>query len=375
MTRLYCLLLLALLAVPSEAQTVTRIGSVATLDVAAWNIRQFQTGDPQMAHVVATMEQSGVDLWALQEVTSSAVLSALLSRLGDEWDGRLSTSSNLYSAFVFRKDVISIRSVGPMFSSGQFSYEFAGRPPFVLDANVTVGGQTVQMMFVTLHMKCCSDNTSFERRQDASTAMKNRLDFLHTSDWLVVLGDFNDETERSITFGKPSPYANFVSDAEYDFLISDGVVGTFCGSDSRCRTGSTIDNILVSSEVAPTLVAGSADRYSELLTELPSYTSSTSDHLPVVARFDLAASTAAEVLPSTGTLAEVWPQPVRESLNVRLAEPARIEIWDILGRRVMVIDSPAGPSRMDLGALSPGLYLLRTIAKTSVSSRPIVIGR
>ena len=370
-------LLIAVFLAPAlgNAQTITRIGSVATMDIGSWNIKQFQNADPQMANVVATMQQSGVDIWGLQEVTSAAVLDALLTRLGDEWDGRLASSTNLFTAFVFKRDVISVRSAGPMFTGGQFSNEFAGRPPLVMEADVTLSDTTVTVLFVTVHMKCCSDSSSYDRRSGASSALKNRLDFLHGTDRIVVLGDFNDETDRSITAGRSSPYANFVADPEYDFLIADGNVGTYCGSNSSCRTGSTIDNILISSELSATVVANSADRFAELLTEVPSYVSSTSDHLPVVARFSFASSTSVEDRPTSLPRLQSWPSPAQDLLSLDAEMPGTIELWDLLGRRVKSLDIPGGKSTLAVGDLAEGLYLLRQATRAGISSRMVVISR
>ncbi|MFT4604238.1 MAG: endonuclease/exonuclease/phosphatase family metal-dependent hydrolase [Rhodothermales bacterium] len=371
------ILLIAVCLAPllTNAQTVTRIGSVATMDIGAWNIKQFQNADPQMGNVVATMQQSGVDIWGLQEVTSPTVLNALLARLGDEWDGRLATTTNLYTAFVFKKDVISVRSVGPMFTGGQFSYEFAGRPPLVMKADVTLSDTTVTVLFVTVHMKCCSDGTSHDRRSGASSALYNRLDFLHGSDRVIVMGDFNDETDRSITSGRSSPYANFVADPEYEFLIADGNVGTWCGSNSSCRTGSTIDNILISSELSGAVVANSADRFSELLNDLPGYVSSTSDHLPVVARFNFASSTAVADQPSASAGLQAWPSPARDILSVDAQMPGTLEIWDLLGRRVKSLDVSGGTTAIAIGDLPEGLYLLRQATRAGIASRLVVISR
>ena len=147
------LLVFAVAAGLASAQTVTRKGSVSTLDVATWNVEQFQTADPQMANVVSVMQQSGIDLWALQEVTAPSVITELLARLGNDWDARVSTTTNLYTAFVYRKDVITVRTARPMFSNSDFDYAYAGRRPYVMEANVTLPDTTLQVMFVTLHMK------------------------------------------------------------------------------------------------------------------------------------------------------------------------------------------------------------------------------
>ena len=352
------------------AQTVTQIGSEATFDVASWNIEQFQDVEPQMGNVVATMQGAGIDIWALQEITSAAVFDALLARLGDDWAGTLSTSDNLSTGFVYRKDMITVRSARAMFNLPAFSYEFAGRPPLVLKAGVTLPDSTFEVTMVTVHMKCCSDVTSWERRQSASVALKNRLDILHAPESLIVLGDFNDEISGSITFGRSSPYENFLSDGNYKFLLSDGVLGTWCGDDSNCRTGSNIDNIMISDELEAAEAAGSSGRYTQLLTELPNYVRSTSDHLPVFARLAFARPTGVEDQPGSTELA-YWPIPARDVITIRAGQSTEVVIYDMLGRLALRVPLDARqPTRVEVGDLTPGLYVAK--AGTSTFLLPVV---
>ncbi|MFT5144339.1 MAG: endonuclease/exonuclease/phosphatase family metal-dependent hydrolase [Rhodothermales bacterium] len=356
----------------ASAQTVTRIGSVATLDIGAWNVEQFAVANTtQMSNVVATMQQSGVDLWALEEVTSQAVFDLLLSRLGSDWDGRLAASSNLHNGFVFRSAMVTVRSAKLMFTPPVFEYEFAGRSPFVLDADIALPDTTVRVVFVAIHMKCCSDATSYDRRVGAASALKNRLDFLHGSDRVAVMGDFNDETARSIFAGRTSPFVDFVNDPEYTFLIPDGNVGTWCGNSSTCSTGSTIDNILITSEMEAALVPDSGKRYAELLTELPNYVNTTSDHLPVLARFSFPQATGTDreaLLPDAAAL-QAWPIPARDFVNVELAGPAHIAVYDLLGRRVYQANQfTSGQIRLDLADLKPGVYMLQVQGPRGVRS-------
>jgi endonuclease/exonuclease/phosphatase family metal-dependent hydrolase len=366
--RVFFLAVVALCGVWSaQGQTVTPVGGDATFDVAAWNIENLTNSDPQMANAVATMQQAQVDLWSIEEITSPAVFSVLLSRLGDSWAGQLSTSQNVYTAFYYRKDVVSIRTAKTILSP-DFDFEFAGRPPLLMDIDVTLPDTTTRVTVVSLHMKCCSDLTSLSRREAAAVALKNRLDFLHGSERIIVMGDFNDEVDRSITFGRDSPYKPFVADPNYRFLIQDGNVGTWCGNSSSCRTGSTIDNILISSELETSgtasrqfaLVPGSADRYSSLLTELPNFVFSTSDHLPVVASFGLVTPTHVESSPPRVASISAWPIPARGRLTLEVGPAARFDVVDLLGRRMRVPEHRmGGRTELDLSALSPGLYVIR----------------
>ncbi len=358
----FCLLWAA--TTPSFGQTITPVGDDLTFDVASWNIEMLRVADPQMSNAVATMHQAGIDLWGVQEITSRSVFNTMLDRLGDGWDGHVSASTgsgNLFTAFFFREDVVRVRRVRNILTP-TFDFQFAGRPPLVMDVDVTLADTTVQVTLITLHMKCCSNLPSFQRRQAAAVALKNSLDTFNGSDRIIVLGDFNDETDRSITFGQASPYAPFVSDPNYRFLIADGNVGTWCGNDSTCRTGSTIDNILISNELDESLVSGSAARYASLLTELPGYVSSTSDHLPVHARFSFATSTGVDSDFPEAPALSVWPNPAGTYANITAGPTAQVTIYDLLGRAVYVEQHRSGSNHvLDVSRLTPGLYIVRVL--------------
>jgi hypothetical protein len=235
-------------------------------------------------------------------------------------------------------------------------------------------------------MKCCGDLDSYNRRVDASNRLKNHIDFLRPNAPIVVLGDFNDELERSIAGGRPSPYQNFVDDVDdYAFLtkpLNDQNIGTFC-SNAACTGGSTLDHILITDELFTAYEVNSSTRYEELLTSLDRYTSTTSDHLPVFARFNFGVSTAVdtEAVPNTLTVAPAFPNPFRESttLTYTLSRPGPVDVavFDLLGRRVATLDEgthPLGTHRAvwNAAALSPGLYLLRLTTAEAMHTQPLV---
>lgn len=388
---LYASLLVCWLAAPVFGQTVPPKGTAATLDVATWNIEWFGASNGpsndtlQLANVRAVIEQADIDLWAVQEIADPTDFDVLLSELGTGFAGVLATeSSQQRIGFIYKTDVIQRVVTGHILED--FDYEFATRPPLQLEADVVLPDTTVRLTFITVHMKCCGDTASYERRVDASRRLKNHIDFLRPGDPIVVLGDFNDELGRSIAGGRTSPYQNFLDDtADYAFLtqpLDQQNIATFCGS-SSCSTGSTLDHILITNELFAVYEANSTTRFDELLDSITGYTSSTSDHLPVFARFDFATGTAVETsaIPSALMVEPAYPNPfhAHTTLTYTLSRPGPVEVavFDLLGRHVATLAEgiyPAGQHRAvwEAATLPAGLYLLRLTTAEATHTQRVV---
>jgi endonuclease/exonuclease/phosphatase family metal-dependent hydrolase len=397
MRHLVCLFLLVPAVLPLRAQSIPARGTDATFDVATWNIEWFgsDSNGPsdetrQFDNVQAVIEAAGIDLWAVQEIADPDAFEALLTALGAGYDGVLATlHSGQRVGFLYRTDAVHIRSIGHILES--FSYEFASRPPFQIEADVTVADTTLIVTLITLHMKAFGDATSYDRRAEAAKRLKNHIDFSTLArDPVIVLGDFNDELTGSITAGRPSPYDNFVQDAaDYQFLSMPLELEndyTYCGNNA-CTSGSNLDHILITDELFAAVEAGSADRYAELVDAISGYAGNTSDHLPVVERFNFTTGTAVgpvPALPPAPMLEGAYPNPFRArttlSYTLRRAGPVRLEVYDILGRRVAsLVDGPqtAGTHRVEFTAsgLPPGLYLARLEAGGTSLARPLLLAR
>jgi len=363
-----------LLALPHAATAqVQSVGSAATLDVATWNIEWFGSAsngpsneERQQDNVRDVLAASDVDLWAVQEIASPLALQNVLAALGGAYESALATQSGEQRiGFVYNPDVI--QPLRTEHSLTDFTNAFAGRPPLVMEALVTLPDTSFTATFITVHMKAFSDLDSWSRRQEASSRLKFRLDFLESSTNLVVLGDYNDELRASITSGQDSPYQNFMQDTvNYRFStlpLDDASVCTFCGSQT-----STIDHILLSNELFAAADAGSTDRHSSVIQGIPGFLSNTSDHVPVFTRLlPVVVNTSTGEQPVQPEL-EVWPNPVSATLRVRGIRPgATVGVYDTLGRSV----SPAQTAvttdlEFDVGHLAPGIYLLRTGARGTV---------
>src|SRR5690606_17836220 len=112
-----------------------------TFDVATWNVMRFgNDGLPpedsvQIENVRRVIAESGVELWALQEVEDRRDFQRLLTSLGDEWAGYVDpSSSNLSLAYVYRAD--AVRPIRTRSILGDHAARFASRPPAFLEAEV-----------------------------------------------------------------------------------------------------------------------------------------------------------------------------------------------------------------------------------------------
>lgn len=369
------------------------MGSDATLDVATWNIEWFgsSTNGPsdearQLTNVRAVLEGSGVDLWAVQEIANESAWEALLAELGPDYDGRLTpTRASQRFGFIYRKDVIRPAAHRVILQS--FDHSFAGRPPWLLEANVTLPDTSLRVTFITLHMKAFGDVSSYERRADASNALKNHIDHLMPNAPVIVLGDFNDRLRSSITGGYGSPYRNFVQDPDqYVFTttpLDQANLPTWC-SNSTCSSGTPLDHILITDELFGAYESASTDRYIELVQDISSYRSTTSDHLPVYARFKFKSTTniGTPQLPAGIAIGAPYPNPftdaVRIPFNLDRPSHVRIEVYDLLGRRVSVAEHSLHPpgsheTLLEGAGLTPGVYLVRYAIEDVSAARLITL--
>ncbi len=378
------LLTAVLLTSSVYAQTIPVIGTSATLDVATWNIEDFGAdGGPtnnqlQLENVLAVIRQSDIDLWGLQELNDEVDFDALLDSLGSAFSGAWVDDDfgNIGYGYVFRSDVINDLQISQILTGS--SFEFAYRPPLQMRADVILPDTTAEVRFINLHMKAGGAFEDYERRVAASEILKNYIDNLQSIGVdVIVMGDLNDELLVSISSGRPSPYSNFLNDDDYLFATEpldlpgdSNDRNTFCSS-SMCTSGSVIDHIIATGTLEDDYEDDSADHFIELVTALPGYTSTTSDHLPVYARFDfqgMGTAVADEVPAVSFAIEAAYPNPFRGnatlSYTVDRPGPVEIALFDVLGRRAAVVASTyrtAGTHRIliDGASLAPGLYVAR----------------
>ncbi len=396
MRRLLCTVLV-LLSTGSIAQTVPARGSDGAFEVASWNLEFFgaPTMGPsdavQLRNVTAVMEQAEIDLWALQEVVDQTEWSELLDQLQDDgYSGVLGPSVSSDPtfdqklAFVYDRSVVQV--IGTRTILDGFEYEFAGRLPFEMQARVTVNDVTRTLYVITFHAKASTGSSDYNRRRAGAEALKDYIDArIARGEEVVLLGDFNDYLIGSTRGSNTSPYDAFVQDTGYvtaTLALEQAGLNTYC-TNAACTSGDTRDHLLFTTGLSGDYLLDSVDRYDELISAVPSYTFSTSDHLPVFVQFRFA-GTASEAAPEAGVaLLPPAPSPFRDAtaLRFRLDAPADValDVVDVLGRRVAEVSGTYGVGEHTVAlsgrALAPGLYVVRLRSGDVVRTQTFVRAR
>ncbi|MEM1095940.1 MAG: T9SS type A sorting domain-containing protein [Bacteroidota bacterium] len=370
------------------------IGSDATFEVATWNIEWFGSTSSgpfnearQLENAQAIIEESDIDLWGVQEIADQEAFNQLLDGLGSAYAGVLATQSGQQRiGFIYKPDVVQVTRVRHILTS--FNFEFAGRPPLELQATITIGEESVPMTFVVVHMKAFGDRQSYERRVEASERLKSRFDILQPNDNIILLGDYNDRLVRSTYSGTTiSPYKNFVDDTD-DYLaltlpLEEQGQGSFCSNSTCTVTGTFLDHITITNDLVPMYIDESVGVLTGVSSRVTAFGNTTSDHLPVYARFDLSATnTSVEEVPTAAQLeASVYPNPLvgsQATLRYTLTEagPVTVRVFDVLGREVYAEERLSGPGEhrqaLDLDGQAPGVYLVRVEAREGQTTLRLV---
>jgi hypothetical protein len=271
--------------------------------------------DLQIANARSVLLDAGVNLWGLVEMVDATDFATLKAQLPG-YDGFLSNDPrvdlgpNYYSpgeqkVGVLYDNRLSFLDAGLILTSA--STDFAGRPPMRVDFSTRIHGTASPLVVIVLHMKAFDDGDSYARRQRASAALKSYLDAVLPSHRVLVIGDWNDDVDVSITRdgGVPvaSPFENFVNDPDDYAFVTRPL--SLAGERSTVDFPEMIDHTLVTNEVLADYVTGSA----RVLRPgwIADYAGTTSDHYPVLSTYDFGPPPAAPLLPS-GFIPEALPE-------------------------------------------------------------------
>ncbi|MDQ3550753.1 MAG: choice-of-anchor J domain-containing protein, partial [Bacteroidota bacterium] len=303
------------------------IDPAITLEVVNWNIEWFgstlngpRNEELQEQNVVKIMKEVNADVYGLMEIVDEAKLARVVNQLegyaytisdfGSHVNPFSGTNSTLEEAqklaFVYKTSVVSVNEVRPMLSfdlntqadakdNPNFYSWSSGRYPYLMDADVTLGGITKNIKFVLVHAKA---NTaplaqSYERRKAGADALYDSLKTLWPEQEIIMLGDFNDDLDVSITTGYTTTSWNkFTEDlAEYDALT---LPLSLAGKKSTVSYNDIIDHVVVSNEMNRWYMTSTANILTEVTGLVTNYGGTTSDHYPVFSRYIYCSITAPE---------------------------------------------------------------------------------
>ncbi len=273
-------------------------GTDSTIDLVTWNIRYFgapNQGPPdellQTARVRDVILGTDADLWGVQEITNRTAFEDLVSHLPG-YGGLLANDpivvggSDSYHASEIKVGLIYKTAVLQPTSAriirADLDHAYAGRPPMEVSARLTFGGATYDAVVIVLHAKASADTASWARRVAAGQGLKEYLDGTWPNTLVLVPGDWNDDVDRSITEGRDTPYRVFVNATDtWGFPTAEL---SAAGETSILGFDDIIDHVLASNEMMAWYRAGSTLVY-RVDQLIPNYRDTTSDHLPVLVRF------------------------------------------------------------------------------------------
>ena len=166
------------------------------------------------------------------------------------------------------------------------SFFASGRLPFMVEIETTIAGVKKKMNIINIHARANSgtDISKYNMRKYDAELLKDSLDVHYPNADFMILGDYNDDVDTSVIDGNPSSYQKMVEDTDkYNTLTLDiSKAGAFTSP----GFSSFLDHIIASNEWNDEYILNSAAVY-DPRADINNYGNTTSDHFPVIARFEL----------------------------------------------------------------------------------------
>jgi endonuclease/exonuclease/phosphatase family metal-dependent hydrolase len=355
-----------------NAQTSSQEFKVTNWNVEWLGCTQFGPEDEelQINNVAQAMLLMDADVYCLQEVINTDInpsVATLVSIMGsDEWAGNIVPSltgdCNQRQAIIYKKSKVEFESAmqlnnGDGAEGNSYYYNWSsGRYPALYNINFISGDISISVSLINIHSKAEDGNaSSYYRRRGGSTGLKTVLD---GSDYntknLMIIGDFNDYligTTSDACNCTESPFKNFMDDpANYTPITQNLLTGGW-------NPHPIIENILISNELTDNYVTNSAMREIAVAETISNFSNTTSDHLPVSAKFQF--EIPLDTPNFTETSWSVYPNPVDDVLTIVIPDSVVMTtatIRDITGRPIYY--TTTADATINVSHLPAGIYFL-----------------
>ncbi len=372
-----------------------------TFDVVTWNIEWFgSTGngpsdeDLQKANVKKVIEALDADVYAFQEISNADAFNSLKTLL-PAYEGFMSeyASNTQEVAFFYKKATVTEVKRKYLLKGGTGVSNFwaSGRYPYLLEVDATVNGVIKRLHLINIHAKANESDTpeaaltAYNRRKDDVRILKDSLDAYYPNASIIMVGDYNDDidfTVADLTGTTESTYKAFAEDAaRYTFAT---MPLSLAGLRSYVSRENVIDHVLYSNELADFYIANSARIVIPFeavgTTTAEAYANTTSDHLPTIARFNLAGPLGVEE-ESWAAGFRVYPNPTKGTVALKLpAEAAakRVELTLYSVRGEVLLKTSGTQQNITeqlsrkLGASAAGMYLVKVQAGSQTYQTRII---
>ncbi|KIQ14063.1 endonuclease [Flavobacterium sp. MEB061] len=360
-----------------------------TFDVVTYNLEFFGSTNNsygptdnllQIENVAKVMNKLDADVYAVQEVSSDGAIDDLIQKISINGKTFAKSTSTSWSyswdptsdpnfplqklVVIYNTQTTSVKKSRVMFqglydelvagtktlvnyplplgtppakpSTGFFS---SGRLPYMVTIETNVNGVKNEINLIDLHARANSgsDVTTYNRRKYDTQVLKDSLDTYYANSNIILLGDYNDDVKGSV-FGvnNPSTYENFVTDSSNYKALTLEI--SQAGAFSFLSSGGFLDHIMISNELVDQYVNSSTAVY-DPRNDIPSYTTNTSDHGPVIARFQLKQDVLSTIdFDAKKGFAQAYPNPATDIVNIVVKttdeKNLKLKLYDISGRLV-----------------------------------------
>lgn len=382
----------------ATSATVALVGNTIedaqTLEVVNWNMEWFGSPDQkptdddlQQANAAKILKELNADVFALAEVVDTVRLGTIVRQLGgykymvsDFASNVTDANSADYAkaqklAFVYRTTVVKNPTFTGLLrctSCDDYGYWASGRFPYLMEADVTLNNETQRINFILIHAKANVTPLaeSYDRRKKGAEALKAKLDADFATKNVIILGDFNDDLDKTITTGistTASSYSAFTEDATNYTAVTLPL--SLAGEKSTVSYNDIIDHVVLSNEMAQFYLPGSARIRTDAAAQINDYGNTTTDHYPVMTRYNTAniALPNKQAAAALNRLLNVYPNPASTSVRLHLTQAGNkavhLQVSAVDGRTVVeatgTLEQVNQRLNQQFGRLRSGLYIIR----------------
>ncbi|MDR7372092.1 T9SS-dependent choice-of-anchor J family protein [Flavobacterium aquidurense] len=355
----------------------------------------------QVENVAKIMNKLNADVYVVQEVSDEPSLNSLISQIsinGKKFDKTISTSWS-YSfkdpdpkfppqklVVLYNTQTTTVKKTRVMFkdlydqirantvtlanypsADGDDSFFASGRLPYMVTIETNIGGIKKEINLIDLHARANSgaDISKYNMRKYDAELLKDSLDVHYPNSNFMILGDFNDDVKSSVIAGNPSSYQKIVEDTNNYSALTLGI--SQAGAYSFLSSGGFLDHIVISNELSDQYIPNSVAVY-DPRNDIANYTTTTSDHGPVIARFELKQDNLSTIdfENKNSYSVKVYPNPATDLVTIAVKteenKKLKLKLYDIHGRllrNAVEINSGEDKSTVEIpiGSLQSGIYI------------------
>ncbi|MEN2402674.1 T9SS type A sorting domain-containing protein [Flavobacterium sp. MC2016-06] len=390
-----------------------------TFDIVSYNLEFFGTAVKgtdgvefgptdnilQVKNVAAVMNKLDADVYVVQEVSDEPSLNDLITQIsinGKTFDKSISTSwSYSFNAadpnfppqklvVIYNTQTVTVKKTRVMFKDlydavranttvlpgypgtgtaqvNDDSFFASGRLPYMVDIEANINGVKRPITLIDLHGRANSgtDISKYNMRKYDAELLKDSLDVHYPNTNFMILGDYNDDVKASVIAGNPSSYQKMVEDTDRYNALTLGI--SQAGAYSFLSSGGFLDHITISNELTSEYIPNSIAVY-DPRTDIANYVNTTSDHGPVIARFELNGNLSTIDFGNKKTFfAKAYPNPATDVVSIVVKSDSsrklKLRIYDMTGKLVVVpfdieATSDANTSaQIQISNLHSGIYV------------------